>query len=135
MAGGHHHAGVGAEIAHREREHRGWKQPGEQDHAQPRASENLGRVDREHARVLAAVIAKNNGCHRLCVDRPRGVECLWRAARGRDRTGPQERGETCRGLRHEHAVHAVAARTDLAAQAGGAEREATIEAVGEVFDA
>lgn len=110
----HHDAGVRAQVAHGEREHRRRQQPREQDRSQARSGEQLGGVGREHPRVAASVIADD--------DRRRA------AVRLLAQVGREARGRLC----DEHAVHAVAAGAECSAEPSRAESESVAEAVVEV---
>src|SRR6185312_4603197 len=87
------------------------QQTRQQDGAHAGTRHELRRVFREDAGVLAAVVA----------DDDRGLLACGLLQ--------QIGGEPCRGLRHQHAVHAVGAGFDAPAEAGGAELQALVKAV------
>ncbi len=115
VAGRHHDAGIGAEVPHREGEHGRRQQTGEEEGPDAGAGEDLGRVPREDVGVAPPVVADHDG--------GRGIRLGTLEHEGR---------EPGRGLRDEHAVHAIASGSEPAAKARGAEREAPGEAVVEV---
>ncbi len=109
VARGDHDAAVGAEVTHREGEHRRGQRPRQHDRATARGGEHARRVLGEAQRLVPGVVADHDG-----------------------RPPPEVRGESRGGLLDHHPVHAVGPGPDRTPQPRGAELEPAAEAIGQL---